>query len=123
MGIGEWIIRKVPGVKSIYSAAKQISGAIGGSESTQSFREVVLIQHPRRGEYAFAFITGTTTLQTLEDGEIVLFVVFVPTNHIYVGDVFLLKEEDIIRTNLSVPEGIEVVVSVGMAVPSRLTMQ
>lgn len=39
---------------------------------------------------------------------------------VYVGDIFLLEDKDIIRNNLSVREGIEVVVSVGMAVPQRI---
>ena len=34
-----------------------------GNESTASFRECVLIRHPRHGEYALAFITGSTVLQ------------------------------------------------------------
>ena len=39
---------------------------------------------------------------------------------VYVGDIFLLEDKDIIRNNLSVTEGIEIVVSVGMAVPPRI---
>lgn len=44
----------------------QVSGAVNpANESTASFRECVLIRHPRHGEYAFAFITGSTVLQVL----------------------------------------------------------
>jgi uncharacterized membrane protein len=82
-------------------------------------RECVIIRHPRNGEYAFGFITGQTTLVT-SDGDIELFTVYVPTNHVYVGDIFLLSAKDIIKNNLSVREGIEIVVSVGMAVPPKL---
>lgn len=39
---------------------------------------------------------------------------------VYVGDIFLLEDKDIIRNNLTVREGIEVIVSVGMAVPPRI---
>eukprot|EP00884_Botryococcus_braunii_P019998 jgi/Botrbrau1/6682/Bobra.0202s0023.3 len=120
LGMGEWIIRKLPLVKHIYSAAKQVSAAVNpANESTASFQECVLIRHPRHGEYAFAFITGSTNFQT-ETGETQLFSVYVPTNHIYVGDIFLLSKADIIHTNLSVREGLEIVVSVGMALPKNL---
>lgn len=68
-------------------------------------RECVLIRHPRHGEYAFGFITGQTKLTTPE-GDLELFSVYVPTNHVYVGDIFLLTAPDIIRHNLSVREGI-----------------
>lgn len=42
----------------------------------------------------------------MENGDMQLFSVYVPTNHIYVGDIFLLSKSDIIRTNLSVREGL-----------------
>lgn len=42
----------------------------------------------------------------MENGDIQLFSVYVPTNHIYVGDIFLLSKSDIIHTNLSVREGL-----------------
>jgi uncharacterized membrane protein len=120
VNLGEWIIRRLPLVKHIYNAAKQVSSAVSPDhETANSFRECVLIRHPRAGEYAFGFITGTTYVKT-DAGELQLNTVYVPTNHVYVGDVFLLEDKDVIRVNLSVREGIEIVVSVGMAVPSRL---
>jgi len=120
LSIGEWTIRKVPLVKHIYSASKQIGAAVNpGDEQAKAFKECVVIKHPRHGEYAFAFITGETTLQLLHN-DLKLVSVYVPTNHVYVGDVFLIQEEDIIRTNISVREGLECVVSVGMAIPSTL---
>ena len=62
--VGEWIIKKLPLVKHIYSAAKQVSAAVNpANETTQSFRECVLIRHPRNGDFAFGFITGQTLLQ------------------------------------------------------------
>jgi uncharacterized membrane protein len=64
LNMGEWIIKKLPLVKHIYSAAKQVSAAVNpANESTASFQECVLIRHPRHGEYAFAFITGSTVMQ------------------------------------------------------------
>ena len=61
--MGEWAIKKLPLVKHIYSAAKQVSAAINpANESTASFQECVLIKHPRQGELVFGFITGKTVL-------------------------------------------------------------
>jgi len=119
--VGEWFIKNIPLVKHIYSASKQISQALNPNvENAPAFRECVLIRHPRHGEYAFAFVTGECLFQK-SDGAVTLFSVFVPTNHIYVGDIFLLSSEDIFRTTLSVREGIEIVVSGGMALPATLT--
>jgi hypothetical protein len=106
IALGEWIIKRLPLIKHIYSASKQVSAAINpDSEGTRAFQECVLIKHPRNGTYAFGFITGKTLLSTSE-GDTRLNCIYVPTNHIYVGDIFLLKDEDVIHTNLSVREGI-----------------
>ena len=42
----------------------------------------------------------------VESGNEELCSVYVPMNHLYIGDIFLAKSEDIIRPNLSVHEGI-----------------
>eukprot|EP00775_Hariotina_reticulata_P005637 gene5637-5876_t len=123
LAFGEWIIKRLPLVKHIYSASKQVSGALnpdGGDGASKAFQECVLARHPRHGEYAIAFITGRTLLQTHE-GDIRLTAVYIPTNHVYVGDIFLMDERDLVHTNLSVTEGLEIVVSVGMAVPPSLS--
>jgi len=120
LGIGEWIIRRLPLIKHIYSASKQVSAALNPeNEAAKAFQECCLIRHPRHGEWAFGFVTGRTTLQ-MASGDLQLLSVYVPTNHVYIGDVFMMEEKDVIHTNLSVREGLEVVVSVGMAVPPNL---
>lgn len=124
LGLGEWFIKRLPLVKTLYGAAKQVSAALnpdgGGGAGTKAFQECVLIRHPRQGEYAIAFVTARTTLQT-HAGAQRLVAVYVPTNHVYVGDIFLLDEADCLRTSLSVREGLEAVVSVGTALPPALT--
>ncbi|KAF7038796.1 LOW QUALITY PROTEIN: hypothetical protein CFC21_048917 [Triticum aestivum] len=114
--VGEWFIKKMPFVKHIYSASKQVSTAISPDQNTTAFKEVAIIRHPRVGEYAFGFITSTVVLQT-DKGDEELCSVYVPTNHLYIGDIFLLNSEEIIRPNLSIREGIEIIVSGGMTMP------
>ncbi|KAE9608728.1 hypothetical protein Lal_00020290 [Lupinus albus] len=118
--IGEWVIKKMPLVSHIYSASKQISAAISPDQNTTAFKEVAIIRHPRVGEYAFGFITSTVTLQKENEDE-ELCSVFVPTNHLYLGDIFLVNSKDIIRPNLSIREGIEIIVSGGMTMPQLLS--
>ncbi|GJW75693.1 COV 1-like protein [Tanacetum coccineum] len=89
-------------------------------QNTQAFKEVAIIRHPRIGEYAFGFITSSVILQTYS-GEEELYSVYVPTNHLYIGDIFLVNSKDVIRPNLSVREGIEIVVSGGMSMPQILS--
>ncbi|KAK6125733.1 hypothetical protein DH2020_040525 [Rehmannia glutinosa] len=118
--IGEWFIKRMPFVRHLYSASKQISSAISPDQNNTAFKEVAIIRHPRVGEYAFGFITSSVLLQR-DDGDEELCSVFVPTNHLYIGDIFLVNSKDIIRPNLSIREGIEIIVSGGMTMPQRIT--
>nr|CAD1843369.1 unnamed protein product [Ananas comosus var. bracteatus] len=88
-------------------------------QNTQAFKEVAVIRHPRIGEYAFGFITSTVVLQT-DSGEEELCCVYVPTNHLYIGDIFLVNSKDVIRPNLSVREGIDCSLG-GMSMPQVLS--
>ena len=58
MGFGERILRRIPIVRSVYSAAKNFSELVF-SETGQSFKKVLLIQYPRKGVYSLAFQTST----------------------------------------------------------------
>ncbi|WJX09330.1 Protein LIKE COV 3 [Trifolium repens] len=118
--LGEWFIKKMPLVSYIYAASKQISAAISPDQSSNAFKEVALVRHPRIGEYVLGFITSTVTLRKSRDEE-ELYCVYIPTNHLYLGDIFLISPNDILRPNLSVREGIEIVISGGMSVPQILT--
>ncbi|KAH9762337.1 protein CONTINUOUS VASCULAR RING 1 [Citrus sinensis] len=147
LSLGEWFIKRMPFVRHIYNASKQISAAISPGmysvfnlpyyisvgrqfifcitfvitdQNTQAFKEVAIIRHPRIGEYAFGFITSSVVLQNYS-GEEELCCVYVPTNHLYIGDIFLINTKDVIRPNLSVREGIEIVVSGGMSMPQILS--
>ncbi|XP_072968851.1 protein LIKE COV 1-like [Typha angustifolia] len=120
LSLGEWIIKRMPLVRHIYNASKQISAAISPDQNTQAFKEVAIIRHPRVGEYAFGFITSSVVLQGYS-GEEELYCVYVPTNHLYIGDIFMVNSRDVIRPNLSVREGIEIVVSGGMSMPQILS--
>ncbi|PIM97847.1 hypothetical protein CDL12_29679 [Handroanthus impetiginosus] len=89
-------------------------------QNTTAFKEVAIIRHPRVGEYAFGFITSSVVLQR-DDGDEELCSVYVPTNHLYIGDIFLVNSKEIIRPNLSIREGIEIIVSVGMSMPQVIS--
>ncbi|XP_042512854.1 protein LIKE COV 2-like [Macadamia integrifolia] len=118
--LGEMLIKRMPLMKHIYSASKQISAAISPDQNTTAFKEVAIIRHPRVGEYAFGFITSSVVLQR-ENGDEELCSVYVPTNHLYIGDIFLVNSEEIIRPNLSIREGIEIIVSGGMTMPQMIS--
>ncbi|XP_051126777.1 protein LIKE COV 3 [Andrographis paniculata] len=119
--LGEWFIKKMPLISYIYAASKQISAAISPDESSQAFKEVAIVRHPRVGEYALGFITSTIILQKNSGAE-ELCCVYVPTNHLYLGDIFLINSKDVMRPNLSVREGIEIIISGGISIPKVLNI-
>ncbi|KAK9129902.1 hypothetical protein Sjap_010389 [Stephania japonica] len=112
--LGEWFIKKMPLVSYIYSASKQISAAISPDKDSNAFKEVAIIRHPRVGEYAFGFITSSVILQT-SMGDEELCCVYVPSNNLYIGDVYLVNSKDVLRPNLSVQDAIG-----GMSIPQIL---
>lgn len=115
---GEGLLLRVPIFRSIYPSIKQLIEAFS-PEKRGGFKEVILAQHPRKGEYVFGFLTGEVEVETPE-GKRQMVSVFVPTNNLYLGDVVLVGEDEIIRTDLSVEEGIRIVLSGGTGTPRRI---
>lgn len=74
-------------------------------QGSNAFKEVAIIKHPSGGEYAFGFITSTLVLRK-NSGVEELCCVYVPTNHLYMGDIVLVNSKDIMRPDISVREGI-----------------
>ncbi|MFQ5830079.1 MAG: DUF502 domain-containing protein [Candidatus Methylomirabilia bacterium] len=114
----EGLLRWVPVFRRVYPSVKQLFESFS-PERRSAFREVVLAEHPRKGEYAFGFVTGEVLVEG-EDGKREMVIVFVPTNHLYLGDVILLPREEVISTGLPVEEGVRIILSAGSATPARL---
>lgn len=116
-----WIERmllRVPVFRSIYPSVKQLLQAFS-PERPNSFKEVVLAEHPRKGEYVFGLRTGDVLVEGPE-GKLELVTVFIPTNHLYLGETILVPRGEVIPTGLTVEEGLRIILSAGTAAPSRL---
>jgi uncharacterized membrane protein len=114
----ERFLARVPVFRSIYPSVKQLLESFS-PEKRSSFKEVVLAEHPRKGEYVYGFVTAEVLLEG-QEGKRQMVTVFVPTNNLYLGDVILLPREEVISTGLTVEEGIRVILSAGTATPPRL---
>ncbi|MDP1708287.1 MAG: DUF502 domain-containing protein [Gammaproteobacteria bacterium] len=117
----ERLLARIPLVRSIYSGAKQVSETLfapGG----QSFRKVLLIEYPRRGLWTVAFQTGTTVgeAQTKTRDEVVN--VYMPTTPNPTSGFFLMvPKQDTIELDMSVDEGLKMIISMGVIVPGPRT--
>lgn len=114
---GETLLFRLPIVKSIYPAVKQLVEAFS-PHKRGAFKEFVLVEHPRQGEYAFGFLTSEVGVEGAEVQDLVG--VFIPTNHLYLGDVILVPRDRVIPTGLSIEEGIRVILSAGTAAPRKI---
>jgi len=113
LGALDRFINRIPWYRTIYSTLKQLTDAFS-PDNIRSFKDVVLVDYPREGCQAIGFLTGTVE----RDGKI-LAVVFVPTNHIYFGDVLFIPDEDATRLNMPVEQAVRILVSGGIAAPER----
>jgi uncharacterized membrane protein len=112
------LLGRMPVVRGIYNALKQIFETVL-SQKSQAFREVALVEYPRKGAWALGFITGKPDgeIQELGGGELVN--VFVPTTpNPTSGFLLFLPEREILRLGMTVEEGIKMVVSGGIVMPA-----
>ena len=113
---GDRVLRKMPLIRPIYSSVKQLLEAMT-SQSEQSFKEVGLIEYPRRGMYALGFVARRFTV-SLEGAPKTFCSVFVASTPTPVsGMVVIVPEQDVIRVDMSVEEGVKFLVSGGVAAP------
>jgi uncharacterized membrane protein len=115
---GDTLLLKVPIYRRLYPSVKMLLDSFS-PERRNAFKAVVLVQHPREGEYAFGFVTSEVILDA-PHGKREMVTVFVPTNNLYLGDVTMVPQDDVISTGLSVEEGLRIILSAGTATPSRL---
>lgn len=115
----ELVLLKVPVFKTIYSPVKQLLAAFS-PDSASGFKRVVLVEDPRRG-YALGFLTREFTVDRGRGPEDLL-AVYVPTNNLYLGDIVICERERAAFPDLSVEEGIRILLTAGMALPPRLRL-
>jgi uncharacterized membrane protein len=111
------ILQRIPLVRSIYGGAKSFTEVLF-SDTGKSFNRVVMIEWPRKGVYAIAFLTGTNIAEARHRiGEDIVSV-FVPTTpNPTSGFVLLVPRRDIIELDMDVESAIKLVVSLGVVVP------
>ena len=116
--MGERLLSRMPVVRGVYSTLKQIFETVLAQKS-RSFREVVLVEYPRRGLGAIGFVTGPTRgeIQALSEEELVN--VFLPTTpNPTSGFLLFVPKSDLIHLDMSIEDGIKMVISGGIVAPS-----
>ena len=115
--LSERILDRIPAVRSIYAAIKQILETVLANQSA-AFRKAVLVEYPRRGLWAIAFITGNTKgeVQNLTEQEVVN--IFLPTTpNPTSGFLLFVPRENVVELDMSVEEAVKMVISGGIVTP------
>lgn len=117
IGYGEYIMEKVPVVSSVYKTIKQIIDTIGAKDKN-AFQRVVLIEYPRKGLWALAFVTGETEGEVQHKTSEELINLFLPTTpNPTSGFLLMVPREDTIPMDMTVEEGIKTIISAGVITP------
>lgn len=114
---GEGYLLRVPVFKTIYAPVKQLVVAFS-PDNEYGFKRVVMIDDPSRG-----FVLGFQTKEFTVDrgqGPESLVAVYVPTNHLYLGDVVIYPRDKVAYPDITVEQGIRVFLTGGMALSSRI---
>ena len=117
---GERLLSRMPVVRSVYGTLKQIFETVL-AQSSRSFREVVLIEYPRRGIGAIGFVTGPTRGEVQDRADEELVNVFLPTTpNPTSGFLLFVPRKDLVHLDMTIEQGIKMVISGGIVAPSVL---
>jgi uncharacterized membrane protein len=114
---GEKWLLNVPLFKTVYAPVKQIVAAFS-PDSESGFKKVVIVDDARRG-MVIGFLTREFTLDRGAGPEPMV-AVYVPTNHLYLGDVLVFPRGQVMFPDVSVEEGIRIFLTGGMALPGAI---
>jgi uncharacterized membrane protein len=112
----EWLLR-IPGFRTIYAPVKQLVVAFS-PDNEYGFKRVVMIEDPKRG-MVMGFLTKEFTVDR-GSGPEPLVAVYVPTNHLYLGDVAIYPRSSVFFPDVSVEEGIRIFLTGGMSLPDSV---
>lgn len=119
--ISESILDRIPLVRSIYSATKQMIEAVVSTNS-QAFRKVVLVEYPRKGLWSVAFQTGGATGEITKKTEKEMVSIFIPTTpNPTSGFLMMVAKDEIIELEMSVDTALKFIISLGVMQPGTTT--
>jgi uncharacterized membrane protein len=121
VALWERLLARIPLVRSIYMAVKQLAETMFSSGG-QSFRKVLLIEYPRQGLWTLAFQTGTGVGEAQQKTGRDVVNVYVPTTPNPTSGFFLMVPvEDVVELDMSVDDGLKMIISMGVVVPGGTT--
>lgn len=117
--LGENIVARMPVVRGVYGAVKQIMETLFRNQS-EAFRQAVLVEYPRRDLWTIAFVTGEPKGEVKERLEKDLINIYVPTTpNPTSGFLLFVRRKDVILLDMAVEDAFKLVISGGIVTPSK----
>lgn len=124
VGIGSFLysyferfVFRLPLVRNVYGAVKQVSDFFFGQRAIE-FKRVVAIEYPRKGIWSLGFITGEGFLDVQATANEPVLSVLVPTSPAPItGFTVLARRSEVVDLNLSIEEAFEYLISCGVVIP------
>lgn len=117
---GEKIVNRMPVIRSVYSTLKQIFETVVSQDSS-SFSDVVLVEYPRKGIWALAFVSGENKSEVqwkITDDVVNIFLPTTPNPTS--GFLLFVPKKDLIYLNMTPDEGAKYVISAGLVNPETM---
>ena len=114
----ENILSRVPVFRTVYGPVRQLVAAFA-PDNEYGFKQVVLVEDPRRG-LALGFLTKEFSVERGQGPEPFV-AVYLPTNHLYLGDIALHPRAEVMFPDISVEDGIRIVLTGGMSLPGTVS--
>ena len=116
---GENLLDRVPVIRNIYSALKQIFETVA-TQSNQNFKGVVLFEYPRKDIWALGFVTTDAKGEIAEKKGDNLLCIFAPTTpNPTSGYLLFVPKEDTIKMDMTVEEAAKLIISAGIVIPDK----
>ena len=117
VAFGEYILSGIPLVRPVYVAVKQVIQAMFG-DTPYAFKRAILVEYPRKGVWAIAFVTGKTYEEIAEKTKKKTINVFLPTTPNPTSGFYLvIPEEDTIPLDITVEDAFKLLISGGVVEP------
>ncbi|WP_367607269.1 DUF502 domain-containing protein [Legionella sp. W05-934-2] len=111
---GESILARIPLVRSIYNAAKQVIEAVFSTNS-QAFRKVLLVEYPRKGMWSIAFLTNQSNPYIEDKTGLEMLTIFIPTTpNPTSGFLMAIPKSEATELDMSIDEALKLVISLGV---------
>ncbi len=111
----ESILSRIPVVNAVYKNIKQITTSISSPER-QAFKKVIFIEYPRKQIWTMAMVTGESSNEV----GLNFYHIFVPTTpNPTSGFMLYIRQEDTQDANISIEEGLKIIISGGILAPSN----